>query len=144
MLFNLNVCKALTPHAEPCVLPTRKLQIEHFTGVRTRIKDVKIAEGNFGQMKCWWRLKRMSVFGQVERNKETLRSILGTFVAAALSKIDTTSLFGFRRRILLRCECLYLNLGDIIAYLCTSRKTNLSCYGDVLHSSPVLSLCLYT
>jgi len=90
----------------------------------------------------------MSVFGQVERNKETLRSILGTFVAAALSKIDTTSLFEFRRRILLRCECLYLNLGDIIAYLCTSRKTNLSCYGEVLHSSLVpttsLSLSMYT
>lgn len=64
----------------------------------------------------------MSVFGQVERNKETLRSILGTFVAAALSKIDTTSLFEFRRRILLRCECLYLNLGDIIATFVQAEK----------------------
>jgi hypothetical protein len=118
------------------VLPTRKLQIEHFTGVGTRIKDVKIAEGNFGQTKCYWRLKRMSVFGQVERNKESLRSILGTFVTAALSKIDTTSLFEFRR-----CESLYL--GDIIAYLCTSRKTNLSSYGEALHSSLPICLCTY-
>lgn len=103
--FNLNICTAWTIKVEPCVLSTTKLRIKHFTGVRTDIKDVKIAYGQAGQTKCPWQLKRMSVFRQAERDKGSLLSIPRTFLTTALCKIDATSLFEIKRIILLLCEC---------------------------------------
>jgi hypothetical protein len=77
--FPFNIRKGLAAHAVACVLLARAQKREHFTGVRTHIKDVKMAEGNSGQAKFSWQLKRISVFRQVERNKGFSRSNLETF-----------------------------------------------------------------